>query len=70
MIRSSLGISVPVPVDSDQSIEAIFERLLLRDEYSNVTSEQLYLFEDYMKPRKEGPHSKWDAAGERIPASG
>src|ERR1044072_5903334 len=29
-IRSSLGVSVPVPVDTDKVIEAIFEGVLLR----------------------------------------
>ena len=29
-IRTSLGISVPVPVESEKVIEAIFEGLLLR----------------------------------------
>ena len=30
-IRNSLGISVPVPIDTDQVVEAIFEGLLLRE---------------------------------------
>jgi superfamily II DNA or RNA helicase len=41
-IRSSLGISVPVPIDSDKILEAIFEALLLRGD--NNTS-QLSLFD-------------------------
>jgi superfamily II DNA or RNA helicase len=64
-IRSSLGISVPVPVDTDQVVEAIFEGLLLRDQSSN-SSDQLSLFEeDFFKPQKEQFFSQWEAASER-----
>jgi superfamily II DNA/RNA helicase len=63
-IRSSLGISVPVPVNTEQVIEAIFEGLLLR---SKPTVMQDYLpgFDEYIKPQKEDLFSKWEAASER-----
>jgi superfamily II DNA or RNA helicase len=63
-IRSSLGISVPVPVNTEQVIEAIFEGLLLR---SKPTVMQDYLpgFNEYIKPQKEDLFSKWEAASER-----
>lgn len=60
-IRSSLGISVPVPVDTDQVIEAIFEGLLLRGK-KGTPDEQMLLFEDFMKPRREELYGKWDEA--------
>ncbi|HWQ34036.1 MAG TPA: helicase-related protein [Blastocatellia bacterium] len=63
-IRSSLGISVPVPVDTDQVIEAIFEGLLLRGK-KGTPEEQMLLFEDFMKPKKEQLYGQWDAATER-----
>jgi superfamily II DNA or RNA helicase len=63
-IRSSLGISVPVPVDTDQVIEAIFEGLLLRSK-KGTAEEQMLLFEDFMKPKKEQLYGQWDAATER-----
>jgi ERCC4-related helicase len=63
-IRSSLGISVPVPVDTDQVIEAIFEGLLLRGK-ADSAEEQMLLFEDFMKPKKEQLYGQWDAATER-----
>jgi hypothetical protein len=31
-IRSSLGVSVPVPVETDTIIEAVFESLLMREQ--------------------------------------
>ncbi|MBE0448017.1 MAG: DEAD/DEAH box helicase [Actinobacteria bacterium] len=66
-IRNSLGISVPVPVDTDQIIEAIFEGLLLRESAVGADSAQLYLpgFEEYMRPQKEELFDVWDAASER-----
>lgn len=63
-IRSSLGISVPVPVNTEQVIEAIFEGLLLK---SNPNGLQGYLpgFDEYIKPQKDDLYGKWEAASER-----
>ncbi|HEY9076219.1 MAG TPA: helicase-related protein [Anaerolineaceae bacterium] len=63
-IRSSLGISVPVPVNTEQLVEAIFEGLLLR---SKPTALQGYLpgFDAYLQPHKEDLFNKWDATTER-----
>jgi superfamily II DNA/RNA helicase len=62
-IRSSLGISVPVPVDTEQVIEAIFEGLLLRSKPGAI-DDYLPGFEEYMRPQKEDLYGKWDAASE------
>lgn len=67
-IRNSLGISVPVPVNTNDVVEAIFEGLLLREEqHTNVDAqfEQLLLFEDYFKPQKEDLFKKWDNAANK-----
>lgn len=63
-IRSSLGISVPVPVDTEKVVEAIFEGLLLKSRPSALDN---YLpgFEEYMKPTREDLYGKWDAVTER-----
>jgi len=45
-IRSSLGISVPVPADSNTVVEAIFEGLLLREKSARVGTYQISLFPD------------------------
>jgi superfamily II DNA or RNA helicase len=63
-IRNSLGISVPVPVETDQVVEALFEGLLLRGK-SSTPEEQMLLFEDFIKPKREDPYDKWDAVTER-----
>jgi len=63
-IRSSLGISVPVPVNTEQVIEAIFEGLLLK---SSPSALQGYLpgFEEFIKPQKDELYGQWEAASER-----
>jgi hypothetical protein len=63
-IRNSLGISVPVPVDTNQVVEAIFEGLLLRGP-SGTSAEQMLLFEEFFTPQREDLYSKWDAVTER-----
>ncbi|MEZ4522480.1 MAG: hypothetical protein R3A46_12680 [Thermomicrobiales bacterium] len=50
-IRSSLGISVPVPGDTNQVVEAIFEGLLLRERSSSAgTAQYLPGFEEMLSP--------------------
>jgi superfamily II DNA or RNA helicase len=63
-IRNSLGISVPVPVDTDAVIEAIAEGLLLRDRRGSAT-EQLRMFDEFIKPMREDLYVQWDAAADR-----
>lgn len=65
-IRSSTGISVPVPANTDQVIEAIFEGLLLREEATGP-SVQLLLpgFEEFIKPKKEGLFKEWEIIADR-----
>lgn len=63
-IRSSLGISVPVPVNAEQVIEAIFEGLLLRSK-PGVMQDYLPGFDEYIKPQKDDLFGKWEAASER-----
>lgn len=62
-IRNSLGISVPVPGDVEQVVEALFEGLLLREK----TPEAAYLpgFEEFIKPKKEELYQAWEAAEAR-----
>ena len=63
-IRSSLGVSVPVPVDTNQVVEAIFEGLLLREESGDVHP---YLpgFDEFFKPKKEDLYAQWDNVTEK-----
>lgn len=63
-IRSSLGISVPVPIDTEKVVEAIFEGLLLKSKPSALDN---YLpgFEEYVKPTREDLYGKWEAASDR-----
>ncbi len=63
-IRGSLGISVPVPVDTDAIVEAIFEGLLFREQ-AGTTQELLPGLEEYLRPKKEDLYSRWEDAAER-----
>ncbi len=63
-IRNSLGISVPVPGNSEDVIEAIFEGLLLRENASFMQT-TLPGFDEYMKPRQLELDLQWEAAAER-----
>jgi superfamily II DNA or RNA helicase len=67
-IKSSLGIIVPVPKNSNEVVEAIFEGLLLREERGKSVDqqfEQLMMFDDFFKPQKEDLLKKWDDATEK-----
>ncbi len=63
-IRGSLGISVPVPVDTDAIVEAIFEGLLFREQ-SGTTQELLPGLEEYLRPSKEALYAGWEDAAAR-----
>lgn len=59
-IRRRLGVSVPVPVGSDQVVQAVVDSVLLRGREQGV---QLRLaFED---PEVSRFHAEWDAAADR-----
>jgi len=60
-IRNSLGISVPLPVDSEQVIRAVFEGMLLRGR----KVEQKMLFDDYFGIEDADLHQQWEASSER-----
>ena len=67
-IRSSLGVSVPVPVDTNAVMEAILEGLLLRAKPAHSGFEQLYMpgfEEEYVKPERSKLHSEWEEAAKR-----
>ena len=63
-IRSSLGISVPVPIDTDAVVQAVFEGLLLREK-ADTGQEVLPGLEAYLKPKKDDLYGRWENAAER-----
>jgi superfamily II DNA or RNA helicase len=66
IIRDSLGVSVPVPIDSNAVLEAILEGLLLRGKSDERTEEQLLLFEeDLIAPWRDQFHREWELAADR-----
>ncbi len=62
-IRDSLGVSIPVPGDTNEVIEAIFEGLLLR-ETASFSQTSLPGFEAFMKPRQQELDLHWDRAAD------
>lgn len=62
-IRSSLGIAVPVPGDSNSVVEAIFEGLLLRGG-AGGKAEQM-AFDGFFEPKRRELHAEWEAAVDR-----
>ena len=63
-IRDSLGVSIPVPGDTSQVVQAIFEGLLLR-ETASFTAQSLPGFESYIKPRQLDLDTRWDRAADQ-----
>jgi hypothetical protein len=55
---------VPVPADTSQVLEAVFEGLLLREQ-GGATAQYLPGFEAYMKPKKDELFGQWEAASDR-----
>jgi hypothetical protein len=64
-IKSDLGISVPVPADTEAVVEAIFEGLLLREQ--SGTSDQMLIagFDEFFKEDKKKLHDAWENAKEK-----
>jgi len=61
-IRKTLGVSVPVPVESESVVEAVLRSLFLRGEPG---PRQLSLFEEVEEPGIEEVHRRWDEAVDR-----
>ncbi len=68
-IRNSLGISIPVPAQSDQLIEAIFEGLLLRARPPGGDQLLLPGFEEYFKPQRDSIARQYDELYKREQVS-
>ncbi len=64
-IRNSLGISVPVPLDTNQVVEAVFEGLLLREQAGSSPEQLLPGLEEYLRPQKQDLYTAWDNAADR-----
>jgi superfamily II DNA or RNA helicase len=65
-IRSALGVSIALPDESGKVVDALMEGLLLRSG-DKAAAKGSYLpgMEEYLKPRREDLHRRWDAAADR-----
>jgi len=64
-IKSSLGISVPVPADTEAVVEAIFEGLLLREQTGRGDQLMIAGFDEFFADDKKKLHNAWDKAKEK-----
>jgi len=65
-IRSSLGISVPVPADTNAVVEAIFEGLLLRERGGGAPSQALLPgMEDFLREQRARLHADWENVSQK-----
>jgi len=64
-IKSSLGISVPVPADTEAVVEAIFEGLLLREQTGRGDQLMIAGFDEFFADDKKKLHNAWDKAQEK-----
>jgi hypothetical protein len=67
-IRNTLGISVPVPLDTERVVEAVFGGVLSRD-VDQSSQALLPGFEDIMQEKREELFRQWDASSEREKVS-
>ena len=66
-IRSSLGISVPVPVNTEALVEALLEGILLREKGGGSPDQLMFELDDLenLVEQRDVVHSQWEAAAER-----
>ncbi|MBT3326194.1 MAG: DEAD/DEAH box helicase [Gemmatimonadales bacterium] len=64
-IRTQLGITVPVPGNTDDVVEAIFEGLLLREDAGGSVDPLLPGFDDFLRRQEAEVHAGWEAAADR-----
>ncbi|MHB8867796.1 MAG: helicase-related protein [Thermoleophilia bacterium] len=64
-IRGSLGISVPVPVDTEALVEALLEGLLLREQAGRRPEQLMLDLGDLAERKRDDAHRQWEAAADR-----
>ncbi|WP_218032196.1 helicase-related protein [Dictyobacter kobayashii] len=67
-IRSTLGISVPVPLNTEQVVEALFESVLTHEEDLSE-QQQLPGFENPIHTQRDELFKRWDVEAEREQVS-
>jgi superfamily II DNA or RNA helicase len=63
-IRGALGVSVPIPSDSNAVVEAILEGLLLRQDSGGIET-RLPGFDEFFQPRQKELFAEWENAADR-----
>jgi superfamily II DNA or RNA helicase len=63
-IRSALGVSIALPDESGKVVDALMEGLLLRSA-SHQGDNLLPGMQEYLQPRRDDLHRRWDAVADR-----
>ncbi|MFA6954307.1 MAG: helicase-related protein [Thermoanaerobaculia bacterium] len=66
-IRNTLGISVPVPVDTDQVVKAIFESILIK--HDDAPQQMLAGFEQHFRDEEKALFDEWERTADREKTS-
>lgn len=64
-IRKSLGVSIPVPADTNAVVEAIFEGLLLRERAGSSDMMLLPGMEDFLREQRARLHTDWENVSQK-----
>jgi superfamily II DNA or RNA helicase len=64
-IRRDLGVSVPIPADGEEFIEAVFEGLLFRENGGLASQTRLEQFDQFFRPKRDEFHKRWDKARDK-----
>lgn len=66
-IRSSLGISVPVPVNTESLVEALLEGILLREKSGGSPDQLMFELDDLenLVEQRDTVHREWEVAADR-----
>jgi superfamily II DNA or RNA helicase len=70
VIRSKLNVSIPVPMDTNDVLNALLEGLVLRAEWGKDDSQlEFPELAEELKPKREALHAEWDRSAEQEKAS-
>ncbi len=68
-IRNSLGVSVPVPADTNAVVEAIFEGLLLRERAGASAQALLPGMDEFLREERARLHTDWENVSQKEKCS-
>ena len=64
-IRKSLGVSIALPVKTEEIVEAIFEGMVFREGQGANASQLELAFDDQVESKKDELHEQWERAADK-----